>query len=326
MANANQIKALIKSHSEGDNEWFYSVALQLAADSARQGHTNLARELKKIIDDAKINDNKNKNKENLVNINSPRGDLAGLLSISYPKTKLKDMVLSNEIKQRLDRILLEHRNSYKIESFGLKPRHKILLVGKPGTGKTMSSHAISGELNLPLFTILLDGLITKFMGETSAKLRIIFDTISKTRGVYLFDEFDSIAGKRDLGNDVGEARRILNSFLQFIEQDESNSLIVAATNHPELLDKAIFRRFDDIIEYDLPDNYLIKNLFESRLSIFDIKNIEWNKIFDYSKTLSYAEIVKVCEDVAKETILNDQNKITTEKIIENIETRKSTIK
>src|SRR3546814_4209569 len=91
------------------------------------------------------------------------------------------------------------------------------------------------------------------MGETSAKLRLIFEALSRTRGVYLFDEFDSIGSARGLGNDVGEVRRILNSFLQMVEQDDSDSLVIAATNHVGILDRALFRRFDDVIEYDLPD-------------------------------------------------------------------------
>ena len=104
------------------------------------------------------------------------------------------------------------------------------MIGPPGTGKTMSASALAGEFNLPLFEIRLDGLITKYMGETAAKLRLVFDAIAEMRGIYLFDEFDSIGAQRSMMNDVGEIRRVLNSFLQFIEQDKSDSLILAATN------------------------------------------------------------------------------------------------
>lgn len=103
----------------------------------------------------------------------------------------------------------------------------------------MLATVLAGELGLPLFTIRLDSLMTKFMGETASKLRLLFDAITQTRGVYLFDEFDAIGSQRGLLNDVGEIRRILNSFLQLIEQDESDSLILAATNHPEILDHAL---------------------------------------------------------------------------------------
>ena len=96
----------------------------------------------------------------------------------------------------------------------------------------MTAGALAGELHLPLFTIVLDGLITKFMGETAAKLRLVFDAMQATRGVYFFDEFDAIGARRSERQDVGEIRRVLNSFLQFLEQDGSHGLIVAATNHP----------------------------------------------------------------------------------------------
>src|SRR5208337_5606310 len=130
--------------------------------------------------------------------------------------------------------------------------------------KTMSASALAGEFGLPLFEIRLEGLITKFMGETAAKLRLVFDAIAETRGVYFFDEFDAIGAKRTERNDVGEIRRVLNSFLQFLEQDESDSLIIAATNHPELLDPALHRRFDDVIEYALPDPDVARRILKNR--------------------------------------------------------------
>lgn len=323
MANANQLKALIKSHVEGDDDWFYSIALQLAADSARQGHSNLAKELKTIIDEGKTKNNSFKHNKNTVDINQPRGDLAGLLSIFYPKTLLNDMILSEEISDRVERILLEQKNSAKLRGFGLIPRNKILLIGPSGSGKTMTASALAGELNIPLFTILLDGLITKYMGETSAKLRIIFDTITKTRGVYLFDEFDSIGSKRENSNDVGEVRRILNSFLQFLEQNDSQSLIVAATNHPDLLDKALFRRFDDIIEYSLPSKELIQKLFKTKLFSLNTKKVKWSEILTHSEGLSYGDISKVCEDAAKNTILDNKEEVTTKCLLKAINFRKT---
>ncbi|WP_249364437.1 AAA family ATPase, partial [Pseudoalteromonas ruthenica] len=138
----------------------------------------------------------------------------------------------------------------KLKNHGLSPRRKVLLVGPPGTGKTYTASVLAGELDYPLFQVRLDGVITKYLGESSAKLRQVFDAIREVRGVYFFDEFDALGSNRSAGNDVGEARRLLNSFLQMIEQDESNSLIICATNHIEILDHALFRRFDDVIKYE----------------------------------------------------------------------------
>ncbi|MCK9238000.1 MAG: ATP-binding protein, partial [Thiopseudomonas sp.] len=224
MASANQLKALLQSHLEGDDARFYSVAMQVAAHEAKLGHGKLAEELRGLIDQAKAR-RMTTQASNTVPISKPRGELANLLTVSYPKSRLADMVLHAELEQQLERIILEQRHAAEILSQGLQPRRKLLLVGPPGTGKTMTAAVLAGELGLPLFEVRLDGLITKFMGETAAKLRQVFDSTQQTRGVYFFDEFDAIGSQRGLSNDVGEVRRILNSFLQMIEQDDSHSLI-----------------------------------------------------------------------------------------------------
>ena len=148
------------------------------------------------------------------------------------------------------------------------------------------------------------------MGETSAKLRLIFDTIPQRRGVYFFDEFDAIGGERSLDNDVGEMRRVLNSFLQFIERDESQSLIVAATNNPKILDQALFRRFDDILAYQLPDDTQVLRLLHNRLASFSPKALSLQHALHLAKSLSHAEITQACDDAIKEAILNDQTSVT----------------
>ncbi len=249
MASADQLKALLKSHMEGDDQRFFSVAMQLAAHEAKLGHGKLAEEMRELIDEAKRRQGV---QGQPTPISRPRGELANLLTVSYPKARLGDMVLNDALEQQIQRIIREQRHAARILAHGLSPRRKLLLVGSPGTGKTLTASVLAGELGIPLFEVRLDGLITKFMGETAAKLRQIFEATGQTRGVYFFDEFDAIGSQRGLTNDVGEIRRVLNSFLQMIEQDQSHSLIVAATNHAEILDHALFRRFDDVLRYELP--------------------------------------------------------------------------
>lgn len=323
MATAEQIKALFRSHSEGDEERFYAIAMQIAAQAARKGHGKLAKELRDLIDEAKSRRDLITSTSTAIPVVKPRGELSGLLSVEYTKTRLSDMVLSDDLRTRIQRILREQRQQNKLRNHGLSPRRKLLLVGPPGTGKTMTAAALAGELHLPLFKILLDGLITKFMGETAAKLRIVFDAIARTRGVYLFDEFDAIGGQRTLGNDVGEIRRILNSFLQFLEQDISQSLIVSATNNPSLLDTALFRRFDDVIEYALPAAVLIKKTFHSSLAVFNTHDVQWEKVIGTAEGLSHADITRVCENVAKQAVLGDSDKISTDPLIVSIFERKA---
>jgi SpoVK/Ycf46/Vps4 family AAA+-type ATPase len=302
MATADHVKALIRSHAEGDNERFYAIAMQVAAQAARQGHTKFAQELRDLVDQAKARAKAvaSGQKTMLVPIIQPRGELAGLLSASFPKNRLSDMALEEAIRSRIDRILLEQRQRETILSHGMSPLRKLLLVGAPGTGKTMTATALAGELGIPLFQIRLDGLITKYLGETAAKLRLIFEAIQQTRAVYLFDEFDALGGERAARNEVGEIRRVLNSFLQFLEQDESNSIIVAATNHPQILDRALFRRFDSVIEYRLPSEEVAE------------------------KGLSHSDLARACEYAAKNAILQHLTRIDTGELVEALIERRTT--
>ena len=159
------------------------------------------------------------------------------------------------------------------------------------------------------------------MGETAAKLRTIFDAIQQTRGVYLFDEFDSIGSQRGIGNDVGEIRRVLNSFLQMIEQDDSDSLLIAATNHGELLDHALFRRFDDVITYTLPEEHEVISAFKSKLAGFRLPKVEWKKLAENSKGLSYGDLTRACEDAIKEMLVKNEKIIKQEFLVRSIKER-----
>ena len=160
----------------------------------------------------------------------------------------------------------------------------------------------------------MDKLVSKFMGETSAKLRQIFDNIQSNVGVYLFDEFDAIGADRSLDNEVGEMRRILNSLLQFIEQDSSESIIIAATNNQKLLDQALFRRFDDVLHYSMPTSIEIEKLFEHKLVEFDSSIRITKAVVDAAAGLSHAEIVRVCDDAIKNSILEDAH-ITADSLV-----------
>ncbi len=305
MASANQLKALLRSHVEGDDDHFFSVAMQVAAHEARLGHGKLAEELRTLIDEAK----RRRGTDSVVPITRPSGELAELLEASYPKARLVDMVLSDVLRDQIQRVIREQRQASRIVEHGLTPRRKLLLTGPPGTGKTMSGSVLAGELGLPLFQVRLDGLITKYMGETAAKLRQIFDATSRTRGIYFFDEFDAIGSQRGLTNDVGEIRRVLNSFLQMIEQDRSHSLVVAATNHPGILDPALFRRFDDILHYELPDKVQIAILLKTRLTGSAAANIKWERLADFAAGLSYAEIARAANEALKDALIHNRERI-----------------
>lgn len=325
MASANQLIALLKSHIAGDDPRFYNVAMQIAASEAKKGHTKVAKEMKTLVDEAKKQRSLFKNLSTPVPMVRPKGELANLMSAKYPKERLTDMFLSKELLAKIERVLHEQRQADRIRSFGLMPRHRLLLEGAPGSGKTMSACVIASELGLPLFVIRLDTVITRYLGETATKLRQVFDAISETRGVYLFDEFDAIGSKRAVTNDVGEIRRVLNSFLQFLEEDSSNSLIIATTNHVELLDKALFRRFDDVIHYELPNEDMIRQAIQNRFSSFDDDYLEWGEIIEQAKGLSQADILKSCDEAIKTSILANTNIIQQSHIVEELRNRKNSL-
>lgn len=184
----------------------------------------------------------------------------------------------------------------------------------------MTASILATELGLPLGLIIMDKIVTKYLGETSTKLRQIFETISNLQSVYLFDEFDAIGGERDKENDVGEMRRILNTFLQLIEQDQSNSLIIATTNNINLLDRALFRRFDDIIIYKNPDQLQIEKLISNKLAMF-IDKLDLSIVSKMALGLSHSEITAACNDAIKESIINETS-ITENLIIKMIKERK----
>lgn len=305
MATAQQLKALLQSYSEADGEMFVSVALQIAAHEARTGKGKFAAEIKRLVDEIKVKQREAK-VGGSVPLARPTGELASLLSATYPRTKLSEMVLAKEQRESLELVIREYRQQGKLREHGLSARRKLLLVGPPGVGKTMTSWALAGELRLPHFTVQLHSLITKYMGETAAKLFAVFESMRHTRGVYLFDEFDAIGSMRAGSNDVGEIRRVLNSFLQFLEQDDSESLIVAATNLEDILDEALFRRFDDVIRYRLPSDEDLHALIANRLAAFTIDRDQLDEMAQRAQGLSHAEICRACDEAAKMAVLEDR--------------------
>lgn len=313
MASAQQLIGLVKSHAEGDKDRFYDLALQLAAAEEQKGHTRLAQQLRDWADAGQSPPLQAR--EEPTPIAAPRGNLSDLLSASYPTARLNDVILNSDLKHELTQLVFESRMIERLEEKGLKPRRRILLAGAPGTGKTLSAAALAGELKFPLFAVLLHGLITKYLGETAQKLRLIFDAVRNTRGVYLFDEIDALAATRNNSNDVGEARRILNSFLQFLDENIGPSIIVATTNLPAILDRAILRRFDLVLPYTLPEGQAIEKAMRRRLIQFNVSKVDWDDVAHNAGGLSTADVVAAAEDAARKAVLGNLGFVETPALI-----------
>lgn len=323
MASSAQILSLVRSHLRGDNTRFESVALQLAGDAAKRGHVKVAEELRHLVEDARNATNGVEKTRAPIPMVKPRGELAGILSASYPDATLSSLVMPQALRDGLKKVVKEQQQREKLESHGLDPRRKLLFNGPPGTGKTSTAAALAAELSLPLFTIELDGIITRFMGESAAKLRLVFETMASNRGVYFFDELDALGAERSIPNDVGEARRLSTAFLKFLEEDRSTSLIVAATNHSKLLDRALFRRFDAIFAYDLPDVDQARALLENTLSTFETSALDWNELVKASQGMSHCDILRGAQDSAREAVLEMDGELCSANVLNALLARKA---
>jgi len=322
MATTTQIKALLQSHGAGDDERFYAIALQVAAAESRRGNEALAAEIKKLVDHAKQRQSTPKASPSIFHVAQPQGEAAELLEEVQVGWKVNDLILPQPLRDRILRILEEQQHLSRLKEHGLRPRQRLLFTGPPGCGKTMTASALAADLCLPLFVVRLDSLITRYLGESLSKLRLIFDTVNQTRAVYLFDEFDSIGYTRDFTGDVGEMRRLLNSFLTFIEKLSSNSLVIAATNHGNRLDKALYRRFDDLIEFGLPEEAYIWETIQARLTGMPHEKLNRNRILKAARGLSYAEITRACEEAVKEMLLRDKKSVTTTTLVKALTERR----
>lgn len=324
MARADQLKALLRAHAGDNAEHFYSVAMQMAADEARRGHIKLAAELRDLIDSAKQKTEAS-SRVRPTPLAQPKGELSDLLTVRYPDNYLSQMVLADSVTSKLQRVLREQRHSEKLRLHGLAPRRKLLLVGPPGTGKTMTAGVLAGELKLPLFTVRFDSLITKFMGESASKLRLIFEAARSTRAVYFFDEFDSLGLQRGGQHDVAEMRRTLNMFLQLLDQDDSDSLIVAATNHAKDLDSALFRRFDDVVRYEQPDPEQIMVLLRNKLGAFVQTDFCFEAAMQEAHGQSHAEITRACLDAVKDVVMDGSSDVPCSAVIGHLRERANTL-
>lgn len=297
MATADQILSLIRNHINNDDAQFRKVALQISAVEARSGHAIIARTIQELL--------RQKNTSlGTVRLVSKNKEVDDLLLQLDTYDDINSLILSSSVEEKLERIIKEYLKKETLRKYGLVNRRKLLLYGASGTGKTMTASVLAKEFNLPFFVVRTERVVTKFMGETGQKLGRIFDFISEVPAVYLFDEFDAIGSQRGMDNEVGEQRRILNTFLQLLERDDSDSFIIAATNSIESIDKAMFRRFDDVIEYSLPDR-------EQRLALlheylYAAKDLDFALAESLFEGMSHAEIKMLCSDIFKESLLNDK--------------------
>lgn len=302
MATAEMIQELIRAHVTGDADRFRQVAMQVASREARSGHRLAAGRIRDLLDQPP-----SEPLESPTPIMRPSADLEGILSASYPDLGLRDIVLEGEAEGSFSRVLEEQRQAGRLAEWGLAPRRRLLLHGPPGCGKTLGAGVLAGELALPLFRVRVETLFSRFMGGTAALLTAVFAQAADKRGVYLFDEFDSIGGRRTDDNDVGEARRIVSTFLQLLDADRSDSILIAATNERGSIDRALFRRFDDVVPFDLPSTAGLRALLELRTASYGFRSRSIGELAKQADGLSYADVTVAVVDAVKAMVLGGRD-------------------
>lgn len=305
---AEILKQLLRAHADGDNSGFRRAAIQLAATESDAGHTRIAAELRAII--AQLPAAPASSVGTSIDIAQPRGELSGLLSGGHRDERLKDIVLSGDSRDRLERVLRENRARPQLQSWNVQPRRRLLFYGPPGCGKTLAASVLAGELGLPLMTVRFDGLFSRFMGATASQLKVIFDEMPRRPAVYLFDEFDAVAKSRGDAQEVGEIRRVVTSFLQLMDADRSPSLIIAATNYEGLLDHAVFRRFDVLLRFELPNKEQIIELLQLRLRAFEVTARQVASLAELALGLNFADVSRACDDAIRSMILAGRTDVT----------------
>lgn len=303
------LKKLLEAHAQGDESAFRKAALQLAATESAAGHARIADDLRTLV--ARMPPTRGK----VVDIAQPRGDLAEILEGGHREERLKDIVLAKGTRTELLRVLDENRARAALEVHGVQPRRRLLFHGPPGCGKTLAAAVLAGEMGLPLMTVRLAALFSRFLGATATQLWAVFQEMPRRPGVYLFDEFDSIGQARGDAQDVGEMRRVVTAFLQFIDADRSPSILVAATNHAELLDRAIFRRFDVVLSFELPSQNSLEELLTLRLPLSEFPMAFVRTLAARASGLTFADVARACDDALRSMVLAGEAKLRDQDLI-----------
>ena len=329
MATAAQVKALVESHGLGDDARFRSVVLQIAESAARTGRTRYAEEVRGLLDAARSPRRGGQAPPaRAVPLVQPRGELASVLTVEQPVTRLADVALGPDVMARLHRVLAEQRRQDALRAHGFEPVRRVLLTGPPGTGKSTTAHALAAELLLPVLTVPLDAIAELRADDAAAKLRLVFDLVGQTRGVYLFDDLDALLEPpgRSSADAAPAGRDALRSFTSLLAQDASTSLVIATSNRPQLLERAVLRRFDTHVDYPLPTTGVVHEVVLRRLRGFDLSAVEWPRVASTASGLSHEEVSAAAQAAAKQSVLEGRRDVETAALLAALRERRQVLK
>ena len=307
MARGELLRKLFLSHKRGSDDDFRAVALEIIAEEQKKNNHQLAKGLLRILENSGPSYPFLKSANDVGGLPKDRERQTLLVDIRRPDRCFDDILLKPDARKIIQGVLDEYRKSELLRTHGLEPKHKLLFCGPPGCGKTLCTEVISREIGLPLLYTRFDSIISSYLGETSANIRKVFDYAANGRWVVLFDEFDAIGKARDDVNEHGELKRVINSFLQLLDGFHAPSLVIAATNHEQLLDPALWRRFDEIVYFPMPSVHNIRVLLSMKLKNFPHQDLDLKTLASRLKGMSHADVERICLDAIKTCIIDDKD-------------------
>jgi SpoVK/Ycf46/Vps4 family AAA+-type ATPase len=336
------IKRLFRAVASDDSQAIQSMLSVVVEEERKLGHTNLAEQLDAIIrKGTRHSDAKQlalpasaRNSSAFAKSSAAKPTVLQPLSplssdrrfnhpfvVTVPRDRLRHhMVLSDQMEARFRRIEQEYSARDRLAHYGFKYRQKILLYGAPGCGKTMGAERIAWNTGLPLVKIRFDAMVSSYLGETATNLREVFETTAANPCLLFIDECDALAKSREDSQEVGEIKRVVNTFLQLLDEYElSNGLLIAATNLTKFLDEAVWRRFDDAIEVPKPTEPEIRILLEETLASVETGSIDWDAVVKKLGGLSAAQVVKISQNAAKRAILEREDLVIQEHLEDSIQ-------
>lgn len=304
MARADLLKKLIESSLAGNTELLKKTVQAIIAEEKGKQHSILADELQKLLTIYSHPDVK----KQFSTFNNSNKELQNFVTEIQPRKELSDLYLDLDIRNIIEKYILEYHRRDLLRSYNIEPRNRLLFTGAPGNGKTSLAEAIANSLMLPLYVVRYDGIIGSYLGETAAKLKKVFDYISTQNCILFFDEFDAIAKERGDIHETGEIKRVVNSLLMQVDALPDYVIVIAATNHPELLDRAVWRRFQIRMTLNKPDKATIEKYLESFVESLGQKlRVDIHKLVESIQGSNFSDIEEMTKEIKREYILSLPN-------------------
>jgi SpoVK/Ycf46/Vps4 family AAA+-type ATPase len=299
MARSDLLISLVKAGTSGDRHGFQKAAEAIIAEERAKRHDVLADRLVKAIQP-----NGGSTHSLTFAVSSPVDRGKDFITEIMPRRRLDELVLPKAARQGIDELIEEQRRADVLRAHGLEPRSRMLLVGPPGTGKTTLAEGVAEAVAVSLFVVRYESMIGSYLGETAARLKRVFDYARTTPCVLFFDEFDALGKERGDIHETGEIKRVVTSLLMQIDELPSYTIVVAATNHPELLDRAAWRRFQVRLSLPLPTPNELAEYVDSFMSRFgEPTHTPARDIVKGLSGISYAEAEQFCLDVRRRQVL-----------------------